>query len=360
MPFFRFSLVTIAVAFVVFMGASTAFFSLNVAASVVAGLVALGGVTVVALSTTGREWRSATGLTVFRGPDVAMGALLSLGNALSLSDWLGQLSAKLLPQVLLDLFDTGKLLATAMTNGLEQAAILVAVVVLAPLAEELLFRGVFVRGLNERLGIVATAVISGFIFSAYHLDPVGFLPRFEIGIVLAVVVWKSGSLWPVIAAHAANNALAMVLSAAKVQDSDVPWWVRVLCLLVFFASMAWFWSRPTRPMPETLPVTPAPLLRAAAPFVLPLVVSAVLIAVFDARGGQLTRIDLAAPIIGKGDEAEEAALLVLRAQARRGEADCEEYGKRRRALSQARFKALIEPWLPKARKRTPEKAPVTP
>ncbi|MBL8938347.1 MAG: CPBP family intramembrane metalloprotease [Archangium sp.] len=358
MPSFRFSLVTIVVAFVVFMSASTPFFSLNIAASVVVGLWALGGTTVVALSMTGRDWRTATGLTVFRGPEVAMGALLALGNALSFSDWLGQLSAKVLPQFLLDVFDTSKLLATATTTPLEQVALVVAVVMLAPVAEELLFRGVLVQGLTERLGIVASAVMSGFIFSAYHLDPVGFLPRFEIGIVLALVVWKSGSLWPVIAAHAANNALATVLVVAHVQDDDVPWWVRVGCLVVFLASVFWFWARPTTPRPETRLVAPTPLLRAATPFVLPLVASGVLIAVFDARGGRLTRIDLATPILGKGDEAEEAALLALRAQARRGEADCEEYGRRRRALSQARFKTLVESWLPKKlRSKTAQPAP---
>lgn len=356
MPSFRFSWVTIAVAFVVFMTASTVFLSLNIAASVVVGLVGLGATTIVALSMTGREWRTATALTVFRGPDVAMGALLALGNALSFSDWLGQLSAKVMPQLLVDVFDSSKLLATAMTNPLEQAAVLVAVVVLAPLAEELLFRGVLVRGLNERLGIIATAVISGFIFSAYHLDPVGFLPRFEIGIVLALVVWKSGSLWPVIAAHMANNALAMALMAAKVQDDDVPWWVRALCLVVFVAAVAWFWWRPKQPLPETLVVAPAPLLRAAGPFVVPLVVSALLIAVFDSRGAELTRIDLGTPLLGKGDEAEESALLVLRAQARRGEADSDEYERRRRALSHARFKVLLESWLPKARSKRPASA----
>lgn len=362
MPSLRFSLVTISIAFVVFMSASTVFLSLNMAASVVVGLWALGGTTLVALSVTGRDWRTATGLTVFRWPDVAMGALLSLGNALSFSDWLGQLSMKLMPQLILELFDPKKLLATAMTNPLEQAAMLVAVVVLAPLAEELLFRGVFVHGLSERLGIAATAVISGFIFSAYHLDPVGFLPRFEIGIVLALVVWKSGSLWPVIAAHAANNALATALMVANVQDDDVSWWVRLACLVVFVASVAWFWSRPTLPRPETRLVPPVPFLRAAAPFVVPLVASAVLIAVFDARGAQLTRLDLATPILGKGDETEEAALLVLRAQARRGEADCDDYGARRRALSQARFKALFESWLPKKRrsKNAPQPVPTSP
>lgn len=76
MSFFRFSLVTIAAAFAVFMTVSTTFLSFNLAASVVAGLMAVGGSTVVALSVSGREWRSSTGLSVFRADDVGLGALL--------------------------------------------------------------------------------------------------------------------------------------------------------------------------------------------------------------------------------------------------------------------------------------------
>ena len=133
-----FSLATLAVSFVVFMGASATFAPLNVAASIAGGLVALGASTFVALSMTGREWRSSTGLSVFRPAHVAMAVLLGLANALSLSNWLGWLSSKLFPQVILDLFDTGRLLAGAMTNRLEQTAVLLAVVVLAPVAEELL------------------------------------------------------------------------------------------------------------------------------------------------------------------------------------------------------------------------------
>jgi len=357
MPFFGFSIASLVVAFVMFMGVSAAFFPMNMAASIVAGLVAIGGSTLVALATTGRDWRTATGLSVFRGRDVAMGALLSVGNALSLCDWVGRLSTSLFPQALVDLFDTGKTLTMAMTNWLEQAAVLVAVVVLAPLGEELLFRGVLLRGLRERLGIVASVAVSACLFSAYHLDPVGFLPRLEIGIVLALVVWKTGSLWPAVAAHAANNALAMVLTAAAIEDSDVPWWVGMVALGVFVAASAWFWSRPTLAPPEALPSTPVPFFRAAGPWVLPPLVSAVLIATFDARGGELTRIDLSAPLLGKVDETEQAALLVLRAQARSGDVDCEAYGKRRRALSQARLKTLIEQWLPKAPSRTPGKKP---
>jgi uncharacterized protein len=234
-----------------------------------------------------------------------------------------------------------------MTNRLEQVAVLVAVVVLAPVAEELLFRGVLLRGLKERLGIVASAVISGFVFSAYHLDPVGFLPRFEIGIVLALLAWKSGSLWPAIAFHAANNALAMTLMEAGIQDADVPWWVGVVSLVVLFGSTAWFWTRSTRAPPALVQNAPVSFSRAVGPWVVPLVASAVLLATFDARGGELTRIDFAAPLIGKGDE-EDAALLRLRAQARRGDASCEDYGQRRRDLSRARFEALLEQWRPRA------------
>ncbi|MCA2980054.1 MAG: CPBP family intramembrane metalloprotease [Myxococcaceae bacterium] len=348
---FRFAWLVLLASFATFMTVSGAFLQLNGVASVVGGLVALGGTTLVALATSGREWRSATGLLTFRPGDVALGVVLGVTNALSLSAWLGALSTAVFPKVLVELFDTGAMLKQMVTNPLERAAMVLAVAVLAPLAEELLFRGVLVRGLVERLSPLATAVVSGFIFSAYHLDPVGFLPRFAIGIMLALLVLKSGSLWPAIAAHAANNALALGTLEAGLEDSDLPVWVGLASLVVLLATGAWLKTRPTVEGPTPLPRAPHPFLRAVAPWGGSLVASALLLATLDARGGQLTRIDLTAPLVGRSDDAELTALLELRAQARRGELSCEAYGERRRAVSHARLQALLRTWLSAFRRR---------
>ena len=94
------------------------------------------------------------------------------------------------------------------------------VCVIAPMAEELFFRGFLfgvLRGIPARvagrdLGPWIAAVITGILFglahtgsaSSQYLVPLGFL-----GFVLCLVRWRTGSLYPCMALHSANNALAL-------------------------------------------------------------------------------------------------------------------------------------------------------
>ena len=89
---------------------------------------------------------------------------------------------------------------------------LVLVAVFAGVGEELLFRGVLQRLFiklfkNPWAGILVTA----FIFSAIHLQFYGFIPRFILGILLGLIYWYSGSLWPAIIAHFAYDAFAVIM-----------------------------------------------------------------------------------------------------------------------------------------------------
>ena len=94
------------------------------------------------------------------------------------------------------------------------------VCVIAPMAEELFFRGFLfgvLRGIPARvaghdLGPWIAALITGILFglahtgsaSSQYLIPLGFL-----GFVLCLVRWRTGSLYPCMALHSANNALAL-------------------------------------------------------------------------------------------------------------------------------------------------------
>lgn len=83
---------------------------------------------------------------------------------------------------------------------------------LPAVCEELFFRGALQRVLihyfkNPWVGIITAS----FIFSTLHLQFAGFLPRFFLGILLGFFYWYSGSLWPSIAAHFANNALQVLV-----------------------------------------------------------------------------------------------------------------------------------------------------
>jgi len=84
-------------------------------------------------------------------------------------------------------------------------------VVMAPLMEEVFFRGFLFRGLLARCGPVWSAVISAALFAAVHREPSRILPLFVAGLLLAWVYYRTRSLWTSIALHASVNALVFVL-----------------------------------------------------------------------------------------------------------------------------------------------------
>ncbi|MEA2391670.1 MAG: protease family protein [Solirubrobacteraceae bacterium] len=91
-------------------------------------------------------------------------------------------------------------------------AVAVLVCVIAPIAEEVLFRGFFFPALSGWRGPWIAAAITGVVFGAVHAvgSPLGFLvPLAFLGFVLCVLRWRTASLYPGIALHAANNGLAL-------------------------------------------------------------------------------------------------------------------------------------------------------
>jgi membrane protease YdiL (CAAX protease family) len=79
------------------------------------------------------------------------------------------------------------------------------VCVLAPLAEETIFRG-FVYGYLRRWAPVPLAIpISGAIFAALHMELLLLLPLFAVGCILALAFQGSRSLWPGALVHALFN-----------------------------------------------------------------------------------------------------------------------------------------------------------
>jgi membrane protease YdiL (CAAX protease family) len=96
--------------------------------------------------------------------------------------------------------------------GLKLTVAAVAVLV-APVAEELLFRGVFFGSLRSVIGYWPAALGSSLLFAAVHQAPAQLLPIAVLGLALCWLYNRTGSLWPGIVVHATQNALstAMVL-----------------------------------------------------------------------------------------------------------------------------------------------------
>jgi membrane protease YdiL (CAAX protease family) len=107
-------------------------------------------------------------------------------------------------------------------HGWSAVAFVVAVVIVAPIAEELFFRGLFYRSLRDRYGFWVGAIGSSLLFAVSHTGA-GDLAQIlmlqiaigTFGVALAAIYEWRGSLGANVAAHAAFN-LVTVLSVLKV------------------------------------------------------------------------------------------------------------------------------------------------
>jgi membrane protease YdiL (CAAX protease family) len=99
-------------------------------------------------------------------------------------------------------------------GGLGRIAAGFMIICIAPVAEEFFFRGFFYRALRSRYSILVAAVIDGLLFGVIHWDfssAEGLLivpPLASLGFMFCLVYERTGTLYPVIALHALNNAIA--------------------------------------------------------------------------------------------------------------------------------------------------------
>ena len=100
------------------------------------------------------------------------------------------------------------LLQQAKYAPISTIALLAGAVLIAPICEEIFFRGFLFGGLLHRMSFWPAALLSAFLFGLAHGDVGSFAVLFVFGVVLAFVRWRTGSIWPGIVIHAANNATA--------------------------------------------------------------------------------------------------------------------------------------------------------
>jgi len=172
-------------------------------------------------------------------------------------DWREQLERTLEP-----------LLKTETTG--ELALLLFGGVLLAAVCEELLFRGLMLQLLARGRGWAVPIFITGLLFALFHLDIVGLLPRTLLGVYFGILVWRSGSIFPAMLAHGANNLLAFAaIPLLEATEGPAPEFAEagLLALLsgaAFLAILtaylrltpAAIWTDRTPPTPPELPPPP--------------------------------------------------------------------------------------------------------
>ncbi len=82
--------------------------------------------------------------------------------------------------------------------------------VLAPLVEEIFFRGFLFQGLRAKYGWISGMLISSAVFAVAHLDPASLIPTFILGNLLAYLYHRSNSVWPGVVLHMAVNTFGLL------------------------------------------------------------------------------------------------------------------------------------------------------
>ena len=82
--------------------------------------------------------------------------------------------------------------------------------VIAPVVEEIFFRGFVFSGLRQRYGWQKAALISSAVFAVAHFQPMAIVPIFLLGVIFAYLYHRSNSVWPAILMHVLTNALGLI------------------------------------------------------------------------------------------------------------------------------------------------------
>jgi membrane protease YdiL (CAAX protease family)/NAD-dependent dihydropyrimidine dehydrogenase PreA subunit len=83
------------------------------------------------------------------------------------------------------------------------------VALIAPVVEELAFRGVILPAVGLRWGEWPAILVSGALFAAYHVNLWLFVPMLALGTALGWLTVSRRSLWPALALHVIYNSLAV-------------------------------------------------------------------------------------------------------------------------------------------------------
>jgi sodium transport system permease protein len=123
------------------------------------------------------------------------------------------------------------------------------VVAVAPgICEELMFRG-FLPRFYEKYSMKINIVLSGLMFAAFHLDPFRFLPVFLLGMLLAYITLRSGSIVNSMLSHTLNNGFAVfIMSFAGsaflqnffINSDELKYWVAAPAVLILIVALYLF------------------------------------------------------------------------------------------------------------------------
>lgn len=197
------------------------------------------GLAVPALLLTRLHTAQVTNFVRFRRVDLRLVLLAAIGvvGLQPVVQWLAQVNKDLpLPETMRMMEQTQlELIRSVLESGLGVSFNLVMLAAVPALCEELLFRGYIQREFERSTGAMGGILLSGVLFGFYHLRPSQVLPLAVLGVYLAYLTWRSGSIWLAVLVHFLHNGLAVVAAwytrtqssydLEALEQAPMPWYV---------------------------------------------------------------------------------------------------------------------------------------
>ncbi len=133
---------------------------------------------------------------------------------------------------------------------------LVVIAVLPAIGEEIVFRGVLQRKLQDLTGNHHAAIwLAALLFSAIHLQFYGFFPRLLLGALFGYIYYWSGNLWYPVLAHLVNNGFILVMlylyqqkaTGIDMEATDAVPWSAALTAVVVGSALLFYFKRSFEP-----------------------------------------------------------------------------------------------------------------
>ena len=120
--------------------------------------------------------------------------------------------------------------------------LIIAIAIIAPIGEELLFRGFLQQFLEQHWKDITRAIlITSLFFSIIHMNPYWFIQIYILGIMLGFLSWKTNSIFPPLILHVLNNGTALLFSFIDLEKNSwylwnnhvAPWFLLLALALVY-------------------------------------------------------------------------------------------------------------------------------
>lgn len=120
--------------------------------------------------------------------------------------------------------------------------LIITIIIIAPIGEELLFRGFLQKGLEKAWDDVTRAILfSSLFFAVIHFNPFWIIQIYFLGVLLGFLSWKTNSIIPCIIFHMIINATSLFFTSIEDSIEPIILWNGHINPILIFIGIVSFW-----------------------------------------------------------------------------------------------------------------------